>query len=244
MITDRAVAATFGALSRLRGTRIFHPKGVGFETTLTPLGAGSGTRLFDGAEGVDAIVRISRSLGLPEALPDPFGIAIRVPGAYGDGRHQDFLLVSSGRRPVARHLLLPARDASAPLYSSLLPYRFGGTIVIVGAVAETRAAERLDLHALRSIDPSRLSFRICMARPTGGWIDIAKLELDRRLPDELTERIGFNPANDGGGIELAGAINRLRIPAYAGSQKGRGSPEPVRAAASAPEALSPRESAI
>ena len=234
MITDRAVAATFGALSRLRGKRIFHPKGVGFEATLTPLGGGSGTRLFDGAESVGAIVRVSRSLGLPEGLPDPFGVAIRIPSAYGDGRHQDFLLVSSGRRPVARHLLLPARDASAPLYSSLLPYRFGGTLVIVGAVAETRAAERLDLAAVRRIDPAELSLRLYMARPTGGWVDVARVELERRLPDELIERIGFNPVNAGGGIELAGAINRLRIPAYAGSQEGRGAPEPVRAPARRP----------
>jgi hypothetical protein len=43
---------------------------------------------------VKALYRsLSRALGLPEWLPDPCGLAIRAPDAYGPGRHQDLLML-------------------------------------------------------------------------------------------------------------------------------------------------------
>jgi len=80
-------ASTFGALSRLRGKRIFHPHGVGFAGRLTPhLTEWSGAELLAGPEPRPVIARLSRSLGLPGPFPEPLGLALRAPDAYGPGR--------------------------------------------------------------------------------------------------------------------------------------------------------------
>lgn len=221
------VAGTFSGLSRLRGRRIVHPHGVGFEARLYPRGEGAtGSRLFDGAEPVPAVVRLSRSLGLPEALADPCGLALRVPHAYGDDQHQDFLLVTSARRPVARHLLLPARGFSARTYSCLLPYRIGESLMLVGAEPVDRPPGP-SLAELRERERAGLSFAITLATPSGTWREVARLELGARLAPEAVEALRFNPAHAGGGIEPVGLLNDLRPAAYRGSQEGRRRSGPV-----------------
>jgi hypothetical protein len=58
-------------------------------------------------------------------LPDLLGMSIRVPDAYGPGRHQDFLLVTSIDLPVLHHVFIPAADAQQRPFSSSLPYPRG-----------------------------------------------------------------------------------------------------------------------
>src|SRR4051794_12115042 len=93
-----AAAALFGATSALRRARTFHPDGAAFESTFvvdeppdrrpTP----TGSTLFDQAGECPALVRLSRGAGLPEPLPDIFGLAVRVIDAYGPNAHQDLLV--------------------------------------------------------------------------------------------------------------------------------------------------------
>src|SRR5688500_8503320 len=104
----------------MRGRRIIHLDGALFDATLTPHAATNvGCDLLERGGPARALVRLSRSVGLPEWLNDPCGLALRLPDAYGKDRHQDFLLVTSGRAPLARHLLLPTSGFSARSYSSL-----------------------------------------------------------------------------------------------------------------------------
>jgi len=212
-------ARTFGALSRLRGRRCFHPYGVGFAATLVPRdGAATGAELFDSGRERTGRVRLSRSLGLPEALPDPCGLAVRIDDAYGPGRHQDLLLVSSGRARIARHLLAPAWGFGEGWYSTLLPYRCAAGRVVIGARPDA-GRRRITLAELAQGDVADLRFELAIATAFSPWTPVADLRLGRRVPDE---GIAFDPANTGGGLELAGALNRLRVPAYRGSQRGRG----------------------
>jgi hypothetical protein len=118
--------AASGTLALARAPRL-HPFGVGFAAELRRLGGGAG--LPAAIEG-EAVVRLSRSLGAPEWLPDPCGLALRVPDAYGPGRHQDLLLASSGLAPLARHLLLSSGGFCDRAYSSILPYRLAGETVV------------------------------------------------------------------------------------------------------------------
>ncbi|HYO61135.1 MAG TPA: hypothetical protein VEU29_04485, partial [Actinomycetota bacterium] len=93
-----ASAAVFAGLSAGRRKRVFHPRGVTFEGTAT---FHDGNSLpFEGAE--PALVRMSRAAGLPQRLPDLFGLAIKLPGLG-----QDLLLVTAGEDAVTRHLLVP-----------------------------------------------------------------------------------------------------------------------------------------
>jgi hypothetical protein len=221
-LTDAAgagLARLFGRLSHARGRRIFHPEGVGFRARLEPLGEGSGAMALD--RPGEAIVRLSRALGLPEPLPDFLGLALRLPDAYGQDRHQDLLLVTSGRRPLARHTLLPARGFADLPYSSILPFRVAGELAVIGARGvATRPGP--GLTELRGRDRAQISFTLALAPPGGEWRAAAVLALGERMNRAETERLAFDPGNTGGGLELAGLLNRLRIPGYEGSQKGRG----------------------
>jgi hypothetical protein len=130
----KATGMVFRPLSALRRAKSVHPHGLVFEATLVIDGAAdarSAPLLSVPAEH-PAIVRFSRSTGLPRPLPDVVGAAIRIPDAHGRGRMQDFLLVTSIDRPVMHHLLVPSSDAQQLPYSSLLPYRIGDDLRLVG----------------------------------------------------------------------------------------------------------------
>ncbi|HEV2791892.1 MAG TPA: hypothetical protein VGV69_11390 [Solirubrobacterales bacterium] len=209
----------FRRLSRLRGKRVFHPFGVGFAARLTPLGeGGAGAAMFE--REAEAQVRLSRSFGLPEWAPDPCGLAFRVPDAYGPGRHQDLLLVSSAAPPGGRHTLLPSRGFCDRPYSCVLPYRLRGETVMIGARASAPGPGP-KLRDLAEREVGGLEFELAVAGLKDEWRPAARLTLGERLPSERTERLDLDPTNCGGGLEPAGLLNRLRGPAYAGSQAGR-----------------------
>lgn len=208
----------FKGLSRARRKRVFHPFGVGFAGRLTPLGEGVGAPAFDGES--EPLVRLSRSFGLPEWLPDPCGLAFRIPDAYGPGSHQDLLLVSSGTAPGGRHTLLPSRGFCDRPYSAVLPYRLHGKAVMLGARA-LEPGPGPKLADLRRREVGALTFEVLLAELEGEWRPIARLTLGERLPSEQTERLDLDPTNTGGGLEPAGLLNRLRGPTYRASQEGR-----------------------
>jgi hypothetical protein len=192
-ITDAASGAVFGALSQIRRKRIFHPRGEAYRVTVDAPGL---PRLNSGDGG--GVVRFSRGLGLPDPLPDILGIALRTNG-------QDLLMVTSGSRPGARHLLLPTRSWTALPYSTLLAYRLEDRTVMFGA----------------RMNDDRRRFTVLMAEPTAPWDEIGTVTVEHRLPDEESEALRFNPFHCGAGIEPVGPLNRLRRGAYAGSQEAR-----------------------
>ncbi len=199
-----SVAPIWSALSRVRGARIFHPDGVAHRATLTvPGGARTGARLFDREATYTATVRLSRGVGLPQPLPDTLGLAVRIEDAYGERRHQDFLMNTSLDWPVLHHLILPAL-LPGQSYSSVLAYRIGGSLRVVGAIPRGQQA-----------------FDLALAGLSGRLAPVARLQLGERLPGEIAERIRFNPWHTGGGIRPAGPLQRLRGQAYPGSQRGR-----------------------
>jgi hypothetical protein len=212
------VRTLFKELSRLRRKRAFHPFGAGFLARYTPAGEGVGALALDRAS--EPLVRLSRSIGLPEILPDPCGLAFRFPDAYGPGAHQDALLVSSGAAPGARHTLLPSRGFGDRPYSSLLPYRLRGETVILGARA-LHPGPGPKLAELRERERGGLEFEILLAGLREEWRPVGMLVLGERLPRDQTERLNLDPTNTGGGLDLAGLLNRLRGPAYSASQEGR-----------------------
>jgi hypothetical protein len=227
---DALTGLAFVALSRLRGARIFHPHGIGYTGVLQVEEAQPdypGVALLERPGEHHALVRFSRAAGLPEPLPDALGIAVRLLDVHGPNRHQDFLLVTSADRPLAHHLLLPAvRGFFGQSFSSLLLYRFGGKLRLVGAAPAARPAQRETRGALpelaRLADRGDLGFDLALAPPTGRWRFVAHLRVDDRLPDDTTERLAFTPWNTGGGIRPAGPLMGIRRVAYRASQRGRG----------------------
>jgi hypothetical protein len=152
-----------------------------------------------------AIVRLSRGVGLPRPLPDVLGLAVRLVDAHGPSRHQDFLLVTSLDAPVLHHLILPGPlGPYGQSYSSVLPYRVGERLRLVGAL------------------PRRPDFDLATAPLAGRWTPFGRLRLGERLSQAAAEALRFNPWHTGGGIRPAGPLQAIRGPAYKGSQQGRG----------------------
>ena len=203
---DPATFALFRRLSSGRGRRIFHPRGTAYAARFSAAPDGLGAAIFAIGFEHQALVRLSRGLGIRPPLPDVFGLAVRLPDAYGPGAHQDFLLASSGDGALGRRLLRPALAPGAGLYSSLLPYEIGGQRLLVGARA---TASR-----------PTTAFELLVASPGGTWRPVGRLTLGQRLDDSVARALRFDPWNSGGGIIPVGLINRLRAAAYRGSRHG------------------------
>lgn len=217
--------AIFRGLSRLRSARSFHPDGVVFEATTEidrPPPELAGAPLLGRIGTHDAVVRLSRALGLPRPIPDVHGFAIRLVDAHGSGRHQDFLTVTSPDGAVAHHVLVPTRGFFSLPFSSLLPYRLGGTVRLVGAraVTEPAGAGHSFTQLLETTRRRTVRFELTIATLAGRWVPIATIVLGAQVTGPDAERIRFNPWNAGGGIQPAGPFMGLRESAYRESQRG------------------------
>lgn len=224
---DRLTAGAFRLASSLRGDRAFHPDGVAFTARWEPAGgpAGHGSRLL-GPDGAETVVRFSRGAGLPHALPDVLGVAVKILDAHGDASDQDLALASSLRGPFLRRLLVPQRDFAGAVFSSIAPYAVAGRrVVVLGDVVRSDAAgpvghvpfERLADAPAAPVD---LRLRLSPGDEVLGWVRVGA-----RLPEDLSRDLRFDPWNTGPDLEPVGWLNRLRQPTYAASQEGRDAPE-------------------
>jgi hypothetical protein len=220
-----ALGGALGAVAALRRGKAVHPHGVVHAARLVIDGAPDAppaSELLATPAVWPALVRFSRSLGVPRPLPDLLGMSIRVPDAYGGGRHQDLLLVTSVDLPVLHHVFLPAADVWQRPYSSSLPYRSGDRLLLVGALPDPSSPrpdgdDELDRLA-RAAATGHLRFRLAVAPVGGRFRAVGTLHVGGRLADTL-DALRFNPFNAGGGLEPAGFLNRLRDFAYPMSQR-------------------------
>jgi hypothetical protein len=219
------VGLVLAGLAAIRRGKAVHPHGLVFEAELVVRGGSNGleqARLFAGPGRRSALVRFSRSLGLPQPLPDLLGMSVRVPDAYGPGCHQDLLMVTSVDAPLMHHLFVPTNDAQRRPYSSSLPYRVGGRSLIVGALPRPDSPRPGKGHELERLTAAAatgtLVFDLAVAEPLGRFQPVAELHIGDPLPPEA-DALRFNPWNTGGGLEPAGVLNRLRDYAYPLSQR-------------------------
>ena len=219
-----SIGLVLAVVAAVRRGKAVHPQGVVYGARLVVRGgarAPSGSRLLATPGEHAAMVRFSRSIGLPRPLVDLLGMSIRLPDVYGPGRHQDFLLVTSADLPVLNRVFLPASDVQQRPYTSSLPYRAGEMRFVVGALpraASPRPDGRDEFERLSAAAATgRLSFDLAVAAPLGRFRPVAELRIGARLHDEL-DALRFDPWNTGGGLSLAGTLNRLRDYAYPLSQ--------------------------
>lgn len=205
-------AAVFAGLSAGRRKRIFHPRGPAFEGTVT---FHEGNPLpFAGAER--ALVRMSRAAGLPQALPDLFGLAMKLPDVG-----QDLLLVTAGEDPVTRHLLVPTTGFFRRPYSTVLPFELRDELIVIGARPDPLLVplSRQDVDDLGPlVATGRLRFDLTWGRAGTGEVEtFASLVVDRPHDGDVV----FNPFNSHPSLRPAGGLNRLRKESYERSQRAR-----------------------
>jgi hypothetical protein len=185
-----------------------HPEGSLRRATITRTGGPvrCGVPWIDGTGQDEALVRVSRAIGLPEWLPDIHGLALRV---APDGTPADLLLASTGLGRLSRFVLTAARRPTRRPLTSLLPYRSPRGPLLVAAVPDSeRTAE---LHG----------FDLCWAGPIGPWHRFGRLELGDPRGDDLS--VSFDPVlNQLPGLSQYGWVSRLREPAYGTARERSG----------------------
>ncbi|MGY1806612.1 phosphodiesterase [Blastococcus sp. SYSU D00669] len=203
----RLVGAPLGALARWRQGKPMHPRGVVFDGELE---RGTGTEPF-GVPWLDepardrVVVRLSRGAGLPPALPDLLGLAVRIP----DGP-VDLLLSTTGTAPLLRLLPTVRRDPAAA-YTSIMGYRSDAGTLRLAAFPDG-GSRRFTLAAARGQGPWRLFGRLALAAP--------RAPLD---PDVRFDAVRHPPH----GLLPDGPMARFRAPAYAAARAGRDAPPPA-----------------
>lgn len=205
----RAAERVVQAASAVRGERVIHAKGDAFAATLEVLAGAErlGVPLVRGPRQRDVIVRFSRGAGLPDAMPDVLGLAVRVQDVDGAGGVQDLLLSTSRRPPLFRHIPWPARDLLRSTYSSLTMFEIGGQRLLVGACGAhgTHGAHRPD-----DLPGGMLLLATAPAR--GPWEPFARVVVGERLRGE--RELDFSLANDAGGFIADGPFREARINSY------------------------------
>jgi hypothetical protein len=229
-VVGTGLGVALAGVSEVRGARCLHPVGVAHRATLTVYPERNryyGAPLLDVPAQYDAVVRMSRALGTPQGLPDVLGLAIRLLDAHGEGAHQDLLINSGGRLPLARQLFLPTGGFLERTFSSVLPYSIDGTRYYFGARPVREAGSLLHRFSSveRAAEQGRLRYRLVVARPYGMWRHVATLRICERLSDDVAESLAFDVfTHTGGGIEPAGFLQSLRRTAYGMSQRARPRP--------------------
>ena len=179
-----------------------HPEGVIVTGTLERRGsaASSGSAWLDEPGRDEVVVRVSRAIGLPDAVPDIHGLAVRVPTPAGVG---DLLFASTGWGLLGRFVLTFGGGPESRPMTTLLPYR---------------TAEGPALLGLRAIAAQVYEMSWC--RPRGEWHAFAELRLtDDEAPNQA---MSFDPVrNQLPGLTQYAWVRRLREPSYRTARKSR-----------------------
>jgi hypothetical protein len=213
-------AVALGALGAVRRARAFHPRGMALTGTWTAV-----DDLLDPlipSRPWPVVVRLSKGVGLPGALPDVLGLAVRLVDLRGRDEHQDLLLSSASHR-----ILRPTNDFGHVTYSSILPYETPagrGELWARAQLAEGRGTPHSLDEAADAALAGDLTFVVGVDTP-GRERLLAEIHLHERLDPDVAEGLRFDPLNARPDLRPTGAVQELREKAYRASQRFRPTPE-------------------
>jgi hypothetical protein len=206
----RALGVPLRSLARRRSGKPMHPDGRVRSGVLERTGSTPpwGVPWLDDAGRHPALVRLSRGAGLPRALPDVLGLAVRLIGP--DGERIELLLSTTGTGRLGRWVPALRRDP-ATAYGSIMGYRTDAGTLRLAAVGERSSGGTGEA----------LVFVLAAALGAGPWRPFARLTvgevLDPPDPDVRFDAVLHPPP----GMVADGPLARLRAPAYAMAREGR-----------------------
>lgn len=203
----------FALLLLFRPDRPIHRHGVMLEGMLTH------TRVFSGEEWLDSsgeeqvLARISRSAGLPDAVPDVVGLALRIGEA-------DVLLSTTGRGVPGRFLIRLTRSVVDGPFTSLMPFAGAGGPVLLAARREGSGPALSTLSQLRA-HRDELQWGLFYSRLRGPWTRFATLTL--KVGSDQSQSARFDPVGrPPKGLRSYGWTRALRLPSYSLAQHSAG----------------------
>ncbi|WP_127130141.1 hypothetical protein [Georgenia sp. SYP-B2076] len=114
-----ALGALFAAVALARRSRPLHPRGAVASARMELFGGVPDLGSLGVSGHRDVLARFSRAVGLPAALPDIQGLALRWQGLGGPN---DVLLASTGTGPWSRYVLSARRSPLGGAFTSLMPF--------------------------------------------------------------------------------------------------------------------------
>jgi hypothetical protein len=209
--------------SAVRRRRVFHPIGVlanGSIERLAPPGEGLPVQSSD-----DVVGRVSKGIGLPGALPDIIGLAIRMPPQPFAATSWDVLMASAGAGTLTRMVLRPVTSWTGATLSSLMPLRYEDRNWWVRARIVTQIDEPgLSLDSVSAqIDGGGIEFAIEQAPGMQDFQPLARLILNEVVRGGRSHDVAFDPTvHSVPEVKLApGWLTDLRRRAYWRSREGR-----------------------
>lgn len=218
----RILRTVFAGMLVLRRPRPIHARGELFDGTVRWLRGPRDTGLgwVDDPEpgsSVPVRARLSRSLGLPDGLPDVWGLALRVPGSDAGGAQDDLDLRARAADADDAHIEFASTGAGVPLRFALVPHRRPerARLGILLPYRGTRGPVLLLARTIAGDPHHRLGWRLLLstASPLGRWRAFAELEL-RPSPDQddaLRFDAGRHPLP---GSDVYPWVRALRQPSY------------------------------
>ena len=204
-VGGQALKAVFAVLKTFRPGRPIHTHGVLLEGTLTHTRVFSGESWLDSSSEEQVLARISRSVGLPDTLPDVVGLALRIGAA-------DVLLATTGRGFPGRFMVLTRRSVVDGPFSSLMAFKGAGGPVLLAARREGAGPDLSTLAELRSLEES-LHWGLFYSRLRGPWTRFGTLRL--RVRADQDEVFRFDPVGrPPRGLDTYGWTRKLRVPSY------------------------------
>jgi hypothetical protein len=216
------LAALFRGAQRIRHPRPIHSRGAVFDAVVTWRGgAESGIAWVDQPAGTrqTGVARVSRSLGLPPALPDVLGLALRVETADGPA---DVELSTGAIGVPGRFLLTLQRTPRSAWFSTLLPYRGREGSVLLGARLREPQGLPTSPREQGAVGGGPWTVDLFAARPTGRWRRFGALELTTSAVADDASAIRFDALRRPlPGADVAPWHRRLREPSYRAVQDPR-----------------------
>jgi len=218
-----SAVAPFQWIATVRHRRVFHPNGVLATGSIERVAAdGAGLPIESAA---DVLVRISKGIGMPGALPDVSGLALRLPPNASSATPWDVLLASAAGGPAGRMAVRPAVRWSGQSMSSVMPLRYAGANWWLRARISTDIGGiGVSLDSIRKyLRQGHLDVDIDQARGWGPFRPLARLTVNAALPSDDSDDVAFEPVlNVPPGVQLVPHwLAALRKQAYRDSRHGR-----------------------
>lgn len=222
------VTAPFQWVAAARHRRVFHPRGV--------LAWGSIERVAAPGEGLpiesasEVLVRLSKGIGTPGALPDVIGLAFRLPASdspVGESPAPpwDVLLASAGSGRLSRFGVRPVVRWSGQPMSSVMPLRYQGTNWWLRAqILSAVDGGGVSLDGIRTgLHDGPLTVAIDQAAGFAPFHPLARLTIKDVVPQDEISDVDFDPVlRTAPGVQLAPHwLSNLRLQAYRRSREGR-----------------------
>lgn len=184
--------------------------------TRTGDGPPSGIAWVDTPGVTPVLARFSRSAGLPRALPDVLGLALR---CHADGHPVDVLMASTGHGTLTRWAPTLHRQLTGATVSTIIPLRGRTGPVLLAGVLTYDQQLSADLRGLATTTPAYpLTVTLLHATPRGPWHTFATAALHNPGIDTHATDTGLRfdaVRNPPPGSTVDDWARTLREPSYA-----------------------------